>query len=96
MPKLLKKPTSLKKAIEYAEKSPDNSMEFECDGKKVKLTVINIPQKKPSSMETVKKTGWLDEFFGSWKDTRTPDEIIQDIRSARGNVKVNDITWDKK
>lgn len=96
MPTLQKKPTSLKKAIQYAEKSPNNSMEFECDGKTVKIMIINIPQKKKKSyhQEPIGKTGWLDTFFGSWKDDRTPDEIIRDIRSARENI--TDITWNKK
>ena len=28
-------------------------------------------------------TGWADQFVGAWKDDRTADEIINDIRSSR-------------
>ena len=28
-------------------------------------------------------TGWADRFVGAWKDDRSADEIVNDIRSAR-------------
>ena len=28
-------------------------------------------------------TGWADSFVGAWKDDRSADEIVKDIRSAR-------------
>ena len=29
------------------------------------------------------ETGWADRFVGAWKDDRSADEIVNDIRSAR-------------
>lgn len=37
-----------------------------------------IPAKKTPSA-----AGWADQFVGAWKDDRTAEEIIDDIRSAR-------------
>ena len=33
--------------------------------------------------ETKTETGWADRFVGTWKDDRSADEIVNDIRSAR-------------
>ena len=33
--------------------------------------------------ETKTETGWADRFVGAWKDDRSADEIVNDIRSAR-------------
>ena len=39
------------------------------------------------SLKPAKKTkaeaGWADRFVGAWKDDRSAEEIINDIRSAR-------------
>lgn len=32
---------------------------------------------------TEKKSSWIDEFAGKWQDTRSAEEIIADIYSAR-------------
>lgn len=37
-----------------------------------------VPAKK-----TKAEAGWADRFVGAWKDDRSADEIIDDIRSAR-------------
>ena len=29
------------------------------------------------------ETGWADRFAGAWKDDRSADEIVKEIRSAR-------------
>ena len=29
------------------------------------------------------EAGWADRFVGAWKDDRSADEIVNDIRSAR-------------
>lgn len=29
------------------------------------------------------EVGWADRFVGAWKDDRSADEIVNDIRSAR-------------
>jgi hypothetical protein len=29
------------------------------------------------------EAGWADRFVGAWKDSRSADEIFDDIRSAR-------------
>ena len=33
--------------------------------------------------EAKTETGWADRFVGAWKDDRSADEIVNDIRSAR-------------
>ena len=33
--------------------------------------------------EAKTETGWADQFVGAWKDDRSADEIVNDIRSAR-------------
>ena len=37
-----------------------------------------VPAKK-----TKAEAGWADRFVGAWKDDRSADEIVNDIRSAR-------------
>lgn len=37
-----------------------------------------VPAKKAKA-----ETGWADRFVGAWKDSRSADEIVDDIRSAR-------------
>ena len=37
-----------------------------------------VPTKKGES-----ETGWADRFVGAWKDDRSADEIVKEIRSAR-------------
>ena len=37
-----------------------------------------VPAKK-----TKAEAGWADRFVGVWKDDRSADEIVNDIRSAR-------------
>ncbi len=39
------------------------------------------PAKKANAATAV--TGWADRFVGAWKDDRSADEIVNDIRSAR-------------
>ena len=37
-----------------------------------------VPAKK-----TKAEAGWADKFVGAWKDDRSADEIVDDIRNAR-------------
>ena len=37
-----------------------------------------VPAKKAKA-----EAGWADRFVGVWKDDRSADEIVNDIRSAR-------------
>ena len=37
-----------------------------------------VPAKKANA-----EAGWADKFVGAWKDDRSADEIVDDIRSAR-------------
>ncbi len=37
-----------------------------------------VPAKKAKA-----EAGWADRFVGAWKDDRSAEEIIDDIRSAR-------------
>lgn len=33
--------------------------------------------------KTKEDAGWATQFVGAWEDSRTADEIVDDIRSAR-------------
>ena len=44
------------------------------------VKTIAPTKKKKAKAES---TGWADQFVGAWKDDRTADEIINDIRSSR-------------
>ncbi len=37
------------------------------------------------------ESGWADRFVGAWKEDRSADEIVSDIRSARttNNIDIN-------
>ena len=39
--------------------------------------------KKTIKSSFAKKDSWVDQFAGKWQDTRSTDEIIADIHSAR-------------
>ena len=36
----------------------------------------------PAKTENI-ETGWADRFAGAWKDSRSTEEIIRDIRESR-------------
>ena len=38
---------------------------------------------KPAAEEEKEKTNWADEFYGAWDDSRTAEEIIDDIKNSR-------------
>lgn len=40
---------------------------------------MTVANKQPTS----NKKGWASRFAGIWKDTRSAEEIVSDIRSAR-------------
>jgi hypothetical protein len=46
--------------------------------KLLKYVRMLVPAKKVKT-----ETGWADRFVGAWKDDRSADEIVSDIRSAR-------------
>ena len=37
----------------------------------------------PAAAKAKSETAWADRFCGSWKDRRSTDEIVDDIRSMR-------------
>ena len=40
---------------------------------------MTMPNEQPASH----KKGWASRFAGTWKDSRSAEEIVRDIRSAR-------------
>ena len=38
---------------------------------------------EPIADDAKTETGWADRFVGAWKDSRSAEEIVDDIRSAR-------------
>ena len=43
--------------------------------------------------EAKTETGWADRFVGAWKDDRSADEIVNDIRSARTANEIDIELW---
>jgi hypothetical protein len=43
--------------------------------------------------EAKTETGWADRFVGAWKDDRSADEIVNDIRSARTANEIDIEDW---
>ena len=50
--------------------------------KKMLAFVKTIAPEKKAKTKTA-TVGWADQFVGVWKDDRTADEIVSDIRNAR-------------
>ena len=47
--------------------------------KKMLTFIRTLSPAKPAKAEA----GWADRFVGAWKEDRSADEIVSDIRSAR-------------
>ena len=75
---LQKKTSEIRRLLEESGLEPGDRLEFESSVGRVLIAVV--PPSKPEA-----KTGWLQDNFGVWKDERTPDEIIRDIRAGRKN-----------
>ena len=51
---------------------------------KVLLFVKGLKSTKNANNKTT-ESGWANRFSGAWKDNRTAEEIINDIRDSRTN-----------
>ncbi|MGM9698793.1 MAG: hypothetical protein ACI3Y0_09135 [Prevotella sp.] len=47
------------------------------------IAIANKMGRKKIKSSLAKKESWVDQFAGKWQDTRSTDEIIADIHSAR-------------
>ena len=50
--------------------------------KKILAYVRTIASEKNTKVKSA-TAGWADQFIGVWEDSRTADEITNDIRGAR-------------
>ena len=53
------------------------------DSLKLELITLLSSSIKFPEKESEPRTGWADRFCGVWKDSRTADEIVNDIYSMR-------------
>lgn len=51
--------------------------------KEVKLKLISFLSDSLLNKHVSKREKWANQFGGAWKDNRTTEEIIADIRNAR-------------
>ena len=71
----------------FREMSPllDNELAM----KKMLTFIRTLSLAKPAKAES----GWADRFVGAWKEDRSADEIVSDIRSARtANAQIANLT----
>jgi len=48
------------------------------------ITLLSSSMTRPVEEETAKPhKGWASRFAGAWKDSRSAEEIVADIRAAR-------------
>jgi hypothetical protein len=66
-------------------KLADNYFRFlkNLDTESKKRLIIRLTE----SIEIREEPGKLDILFGAWKDSRNADEIIEDIRKSRVNIR---------
>ena len=54
------------------------------DAEKIELIALLSTSMTPANEQPVSdKKGWASRFAGTWKDSRSAEEIVRDIRSAR-------------
>lgn len=49
----------------------------------VKLELISRLSKSLLSKEHTHESNWVSQFAGEWKDSRSAEDIIEDIRNSR-------------
>ena len=47
------------------------------------ITLLSSSMTQPTPAKSNPETGWADRFCGAWKDHRSAEEIVVDIRSMR-------------
>jgi len=59
------------------------------DNETLLAKVLKYVKSLAPAKTTKAETGWADRFVGAWKDDRSADEIVNDIRSARTSNKID-------
>lgn len=47
------------------------------------ITLLSSSMTRPETKKESSSKGWASRFSGKWQDSRSAEEIIEDIRSAR-------------
>lgn len=47
------------------------------------IALLSSSMTKANEESSSNKKGWASRFAGTWKDSRSAEEIVRDIRSAR-------------
>ena len=47
------------------------------------ITLLSSSMTRPESPAAKPRKGWASRFAGGWKDSRSAEEIVEDIRAAR-------------
>lgn len=71
----------LTNGLQYAIPNSDADF-FKNLAKRMGWTLCETDTKKPQEMEAM-PVSWVDEFVGKWQDTRSTEQILQDIHGAR-------------
>lgn len=71
----------LTNGLQYAIPNSDVDF-FEKLARKMGWKLYKPEIQKPQDMELTSMS-WVDEFVGKWQDTRTTEQILQDIYDAR-------------
>ena len=71
----------LANGLQYAIPNSDTAF-FKSLAKRMGWLLCNTDVQKPQEVE-VKPALWIDEFVGKWQDTRSTEQILQDIHDAR-------------
>ena len=53
------------------------------DSESAMIKMLTFIRTLKPTKSTKADAGWADRFVGAWKDDRTADDIVSDIRSAR-------------
>ena len=71
----------LTNGLQYAIPNSDTDF-FKKLAKRMGWTLYTTNTQKPQETE-VMPVSWVDEFAGKWQDTRSTEQMLQDIHSAR-------------
>ena len=71
----------LTNGLQYAIPNSDTDF-FKNLARRMGWTLYKADTQKAQEME-VTPVSWVDEFVGKWQDTRSTEQILQDIHSAR-------------
>ncbi|UKK58119.1 hypothetical protein L6470_06895 [Prevotella communis] len=49
------------------------------------ITLLSSSMTRPEEEKKEPRKGWASRFAGKWKDSRSAEEIMEEIRTARTN-----------